>query len=148
MLRQPAPVVGGAGSGPIASAAPAHVVANAAAGYRRWLRRRREQGEGEEVGRGGMRASDIGGVGGPAATPGPGRSPQRHRLPLLPLPALLPGIGGGSRLIIYCQKKPAHGIHCRGSVVQPSVHYGQGTGFDTWKYTVLYQTHLSFFILV
>ena len=36
-----------------------------------------------------MRASDIGGVGGPAATPAPGPSPQRHLLPLLPpLPAV------------------------------------------------------------
>jgi hypothetical protein len=43
-----------------------------------------------------MRASDIGGVGGPAATPAPGPSPQRHRLPLSPpLPAPPPGICGG-----------------------------------------------------
>ncbi len=42
---------------------------------------------------GGMRASDIGGVGGPGATPAPGLSPQQHRLQMLPLPQ--PGIGVG-----------------------------------------------------
>ncbi len=39
-----------------------------------------------------MMASDIGGVGGPAATPAPGPSPQRHSLPFLA--AQPPGIGG------------------------------------------------------
>ncbi len=33
---------------------------------------------------GGMRASDIGGAGGSAATPAPGPSPQQRKLPLLP----------------------------------------------------------------
>jgi hypothetical protein len=41
-----------------------------------------------------MRASDIGGVGGPAATPGPGPSLQRRRLPMLLLPP--PCIGSGA----------------------------------------------------
>ena len=50
-----------------------------------------------------MRASDIGGVGGPAATPGPGPSLNRHKHPLLLLQAPLPGIGGGSSVDnIYC----------------------------------------------
>ena len=51
MRRQQAPVVGGAGSGPIAAAAPVTIVASAA-GYRRRCRRRLEQGEGKEVGEG------------------------------------------------------------------------------------------------
>jgi hypothetical protein len=57
-----------------------------------------------------MRASDIGGVGGPAATPGQGPSPQRHRLPLLPLPAPLPVIGCGSSIDNILQEKAAHGM--------------------------------------
>ena len=52
MRRKPAPVVGGAGSWPVASAAQAPVVAGAAAGYRRRRWRRREQGEGKKVGGG------------------------------------------------------------------------------------------------
>jgi hypothetical protein len=56
MRRQPAPIVGGAGSGSVAAAALAPVVAGAAAGYRRRRRRRRERGEGKKVGGGeGMR---------------------------------------------------------------------------------------------
>ena len=54
---------------------------------------------------GGMRASDIGGVGGPVATPAPGQS----LLPLLPpLPAPLPGIGGGSSIDNILQ----HNVSC------------------------------------
>ncbi len=49
MRRQPAPVVGGAGSRPVAAAAPVPVVASAAAGYRRRQQRRRERGEVKEV---------------------------------------------------------------------------------------------------
>ena len=45
-----APVVGGAGSGPVAAAAQALVVAGAAAGYLRRRRRRQERGAGKEVG--------------------------------------------------------------------------------------------------
>ncbi len=73
MRPPPAPVVGGAGSGPFAAAAPAPVVASgcAAAGYQRRLWERREGKE--VVGGEGMRASDICGVGGPAATPAPAR---------------------------------------------------------------------------
>jgi hypothetical protein len=82
-------------------------------------------------GGGGMRASDIGGVCGPAATLAPGPSQQRHRLPLLPLPAPLPGIGCCSSIDNILQQNTAPGIHCRGSVVQAAAHYGQGTGFDT-----------------
>jgi hypothetical protein len=41
-----------------------------------------------------MRASDIGGAGGPAATRAPGPSQRQHRLPLLPAPPQ--GIGGGA----------------------------------------------------
>ncbi len=68
-MRPPlAPVVGCAGSGPVAAAEPVPVVAGAAAGYQRRRQRRRERGEGGRGGEGGMRA-DIGGVGGPAATP-------------------------------------------------------------------------------
>ena len=75
-----------------------------------------------------MRASDIGGVGGPAATPAPGPSPQRHRLPLLPpLPAVW---AAAPALIIYCNKTQ-HLAYFRGSVVQAAAHYPQGTGFDT-----------------
>ena len=67
-MRPPLPpVVGGAGSGPVAAAAPAPVVASAA-GYRRRRRSRRERGKGKEVGGVGMKALDIGGVDGPAAT--------------------------------------------------------------------------------
>jgi hypothetical protein len=81
MRPPPAPVAGGAGSGP-AAAAEAPVVAGDAAGYQRRRQRRWERGEGTEVG-GGMRASDIGGVGGPAATPAPGPSLERQRLPVV-----------------------------------------------------------------
>ena len=49
----------------------------------------------------GIRASDIGGVGGPTATPAPGPSPQRHRLPLSPL---TPVKEAASVLILYCNK--------------------------------------------
>jgi hypothetical protein len=51
----------------------------------------------------GMRASDICGVGGAAATPVPGPSPQRHQLSLLAAPP--PGIGGDAGVgNIYQQK--------------------------------------------
>jgi hypothetical protein len=54
-----------------------------------------------------MRASDIGGVGGPAATPAPGPSPQRHWFLLLAAPPL--GIGGGASngpaSVTYINKK-------------------------------------------
>ena len=63
--------------------------------------------------------------------PAPGPSPQRHRLPLLPLQAPLPGIGGGSSVDNILQQNTAPGIHCCGSVVQAAAHYPQGTGFDT-----------------
>jgi hypothetical protein len=67
MRPPPVPVVGGAGSVPVAVAAPAP----ATAGCRQRLRRRRERGEGKEVEGGGMRASDIDGIGGPSnACPG------------------------------------------------------------------------------
>jgi hypothetical protein len=52
---------------------------------------------------GGMRASDIDGESGPTATPVPGQSQQRHRLPLLAV--LPPGISGGGGVDKICQQK-------------------------------------------
>ncbi len=132
MRPPPAPIVGGAGSGPVAAAALAPVVASAAAGYRRRRRRRRERGEGKEDLRrcgGGMRASDIGGVGGPAAIPAPGPSPQRHRLPLLAVQP--PGIDGCTGVGNIYQRKAMPDIWYRGVVVQPTGQYAQDTGFET-----------------
>ncbi len=76
-----------------------------------------------------MREADIGGVGGPASTPAPGLSPQRHLLPLLPAPP--PGMGGGAGVGNIYQQKAMLDIYYLGVVVQPSSQYAQDTGFKT-----------------
>ena len=77
-----------------------------------------------------MRASDIGGVGGPAATPAPG---PVVAAPAPVVAAVAGGIGGGSSIdnILQQNIESVISIHCRGSVVQAAAHYPQGTGFDT-----------------
>ncbi len=76
-----------------------------------------------------MRASDIGGVGGPAATPAPG--------PVVAAPApggaVAGGIGGGSSINNILQQNAyiVTSINCRGSVVKAAAHDPQGSGFDT-----------------
>ncbi len=68
-----------------------------------------------------MRASDIGGVGGPAATQAPG--------PVVAVPApvvavVAGGIGGGSSIdnILQQNTDTVISIHCRGSVLLPIIH--------------------------
>ncbi len=75
-----------------------------------------------------MRASEIGGVGGPAATPAPG--------PVVAAPApgvaVAGGIGGGSSIDNILQQNTESGIsiRCGGSVVKAAAHDLQGPGFD------------------
>jgi hypothetical protein len=78
----------------------------------------------------------------------PGPSQQRHRLPLFPLPAPLLGIGGGSRVDNMLQQKS--------STWYPLSYLSGSTCCSLWtrywirclEVTFLYQTDLSYFILV
>jgi hypothetical protein len=85
---------------------------------------------------GGMRASDIGGVGGPAATPAPGPSPQRHWPPLLPV-APAPGVrsektiaghtssSGDRTRNVPCSSLAAVGGNVRGSAGNVQIPRGE-----------------------